>query len=306
MGIVDITLHIAIEDSIFYVASSTHIAIWGMNLDRILKDFDNFLLLEKGLGETTRKGHMRSILAVIKNIGENIPTNEELRQYILEMYGKNYSHSHIVNTITSIEYFTKFIGKPMKIKKTRRPKKDIVHYLTEAEVIMMISACKNLREKCMVAVLAFSGIRNKELCNLKIEDVDIGNNQLAIRMGKYSKDRRVYISSMCSNLLFKYIMEYKKAKNDNLFTTIKKGNKYKTNDLRKTIKTISKRAGISKRVFPHMFRHSLATNLLKRGAGMVLIMNQLGHTEISTTMNYIKRLPSRLQTEYEFYAPAYL
>jgi len=73
------------------------------------------------------------------------------------------------------------------------------------------------------------------------------------------------------------------------------------------IRVLAKRAKIEKRTFPHIFRHSLATNLILRGASILLVKEQLGHTDIQTTMNYIQRLPIHvIKTQYDYHAPAYL
>jgi len=270
-----------------------------------LKKFNDFLLLNKGLQEVTRNGHLRSISIVLKNIEE--PTSENFRQHVFWMYNQKYSNSHIVNTIKSIEYFSEFSGQVFNIVKIKRPKKLITDYLTEAEIGYMIRCAKDLREVSIVAFLSFSGVRNQEFCNLKVKDVDFGNNQVLIRQGKFSKDRRVNIGYRCTNVLIEYIMAYKKQPEDYLFTTIVNGNKYQTSDLRKFIRVIAKRAKINKRVFPHIFRHSLATNMILRGASILLVKEQLGHTDIQTTMNYIQRLPLQvIKTQYDYHIPAYM
>ena len=270
-----------------------------------LKNFNNFLLLDKGLTEVTRKGHLKSISIVLKKV--ELPREDEFRNHILWMYEKKYSYSHISNTITSIEYFSEFLGSPIKFKKIRRPKKLIEHYLTEAEISCMIRDTKDLREKAMVVFLAYTGLRNKEFCNVRVKDLDFGNNQVFVRQGKFSRDRRVNLGYQGTNVLIDYIMENKKKKEDYLFTTIKKKNKYTTSDLRKLISVLAKRAKIKKKVFPHLFRHSLATNLILRGANILLVKEQLGHTDIQTTMNYIQRLPIHtIKTQYDYHAPAYI
>jgi integrase/recombinase XerD len=65
-------------------------------------------------------------------------------------------------------------------------------------------------------------------------------------------------------------------------------------------------AKIEKRVFPHLFRHSLATNLLNRGAQLVTVQNVLGHSFIESTMVYAKSFPQRTKTEYDNYCPCYI
>lgn len=271
------------------------------------KQFDNYLLLSKGLQKITRQGHVTSLNIVLKKINKETPSHDEFNEHIIWMNDQDYSHSHITNTSKAIEYFTEFQGNPLKIARTRRPKKMIVDCLTEAEVNAIIRESKDLREKAMVSFLAFTGIRNEEFCNVKVNDLDFGNNQVLIRQGKFSRDRRTNFGYKCTKILVDYIIKYQKQQDDYLFTTIKNKNQYKTSDLRKFINTISKRAKIEKRVFPHIFRHSLATNMILRGANILLVREQLGHTDIQTTMNYIQQLPIEvIKTQYDYHAPAYL
>ena len=293
----------------FYIRS----VFWSNNFSGVemlseqLKQFNSFLLLNKGLQQITRQGHLTSIKIVLKRIEVENPTNLELQEHIIWMHSKSYSHSHITNTIKAIEYFTEFNGNPLKIAKTRRPKKLIENYLTEAEIGAMIREAKDIREKAMIVFLAFSGVRNLEFCNVKVKDIDFGNNSVFIRQGKFSKDRRVNIGHSGINVLIKYIMDCNKKQEEYLFTTIKNNNKHCTSDLRKFINVLAKKTKIEKRVYPHLFRHSLSTNLILRGASILLVKEQLGHTDIQTTMNYIQRLPIHIiKTQYEYHVPAYL
>lgn len=280
--------------------------LFDMCFKEELKEFDNFLLLNKGLQTITRKGHITSINVVLKRVNNLTPNHKELKEHIIWMNNEKYSHSHITNTSKAIEYYTEFLGNPITIAKTRRPKKIIKGTLTEAEVNAIIRSTKNPREKAMITLLAYSGVRNKEFCNIKVKDIDLGNNTIRINKGKYSKDRITNISAICSTILIEYLSKYNKEWNDYLFTTIKRNNQYATNDLRKFINVLSKRVGIKRRVYPHLFRHSLATNLLKRGARIITIKEQLGHSFIDSTMHYLDIFPSRVKTEYEYCLPAYV
>ena len=271
-----------------------------------IEDFGNHLLLNKGLGEVTREGYKRFISIVLNRLNNTTPEHKEFQEHIIWMHSKKYSHSHILNTSIAIEHFTEFNGDKLIIAKTRRPKTLIKYVLTEAEIALMIRFTKTLREKAMILTLAYSGIRNSEFCKLKVEDIDVGNNKIIIRNGKYSKDRRINMGPLCSNILMEYLIKYKKEKEDFLFTTIVNNNKYDPSDLRKLVKIVAKRAKMEKRVYPNLFRHSLATNLLNRGANIFLIKDQLGHSEISTTADYILRLPCQIRGEYERYMPSYV
>ena len=158
----------------------------------------------------------------------------------------------------------------------------------------------------MISLLAYSGARNLELCKLKVSDLDLGGNQLTIRDGKNRQDGIVNISAECTKILIDYLKQYPRQPEDYLFTTIQKNNQLATGDVRKILRTTALRAKIGRRVFPHLLRHSLATNLLNRGASLMMIQQQLRHRFIESTMIYVFSRPVRNKSEYDFHKPAYL
>jgi len=114
------------------------------------------------------------------------------------------------------------------------------------------------------------------------------------------------MSGECTKILLKYLSKFPREENDYLFTSLLHNNKYQPTDLRKLVKVVAKRAGIGRRVYPHMYRTSLASNLLLRGAGILTIKNQLGHSDLSSTLSYIHSCPQRAKSEYDYYKPAYV
>jgi site-specific recombinase XerD len=76
--------------------------------------------------------------------------------------------------------------------------------------------------------------------------------------------------------------------------------------VRKLVHKAAARAGLTKRVWPHLLRHSLATNMLHRGAHLLAIKEQLGHAFDETTMIYVHSSPEHAQLQYRMYAPSYL
>jgi integrase/recombinase XerD len=269
-----------------------------------LKEFGEFLLVKKGLGEITIRGYKASISVLLKRIGNYEPTEEQISDYIVWMYAKKYSFSHIVNTSLSAEWYFKFQNKELKLGRPRKPKRLIKDTLTEAEITRLISSTKNIREKAIVSLLAYSGIRNKELCDLRVCDVMLGDNMVRVIKGKGSRDRLVHISGDCSSILIEYLNNYRRNFEDSFFTSLK-GKRYNEGALRKLIKTLSKRCDLRKRAYPHLLRHSLATNLLRRGANLNLIQRQLGHECIESTLIYLRTYPLRVQNEYNLYIPSY-
>ena len=224
----------------------------------------------------------------------------------MAMRKKEYSASHVNNTTSVLENYLLFLGRRFKkLDRVRRPKPKIKDTLTEGEVARIIAAGKDSREKVMIALLAYTGIRNREFCNLKVKDVDLEKGVVKIFDGKGGKDGISYLPREGAQVVSKYLSEYPRGEKEHLVTTVVRGNQYTGWDLRKRVKVISKRAGIEKRVFPHLFRHSLATNLIKNGANIMSVQNQLRHESLQTTLVYIKTFPQRVQDEVQYFCPRY-
>lgn len=270
-----------------------------------LRQFRNYLLINRGLKSITIWGYSDCMKRVLTKLETVHPSHRTLRRYVTRMYKKEYSYSHIVNSCLAFERYMEFTHHKIQFGRPRKPKPIIKDTLTEAEVSLMLVFAKNVREKAILATLAYSGIRNKELCGLKVRDVDMANNFIRVFAGKGKKDRVVCIAPECSKLLICYLEQHKRKPEDWLFTTLRVGNKYHTGDLRKLCKVVVKRAGIEKRVYPHLLRHSLATNLLNRGANIFTVQHQLGHAFIDTTMVYLRSNINRIKSEYQYFTPAY-
>ncbi len=275
-------------------------------INQEIKDFEKYLILKDNTKETTIKGHIGNIQRMLRQIQIINPSIEEVENYVLKLYKKGYGYNHRVNNLISIEKYMEFKGEEIRFARPKKPKRLLKDFLTEAEISRMILSSKNIRELAIISLLAYSGIRNSELCNLKVGDTDFGNNTLRVINGKNSKDSIRYMSAECTKILIKYLSKFPKEENNYLFTSLRDNNKYTPSDLRKLIRVLSKRVKIGKRVYPHLLRHSLASNLLNRGASLILIQKILGHSDISSTIIYTHSCPQRIRSEYEFYKPAYM
>jgi site-specific recombinase XerD len=271
-----------------------------------IKKFEEFLIVDQGLGKTTVGGYCRAMSIALRRMRKFVPQYDDVKKHMLWMHEKEYSYSHIVNTSLAIEQYARFKGVEIKLGRPRKPKRVVQDILTESEVSRLIQSTKGTREKAMICLLAYSGIRNSELCSLKLQDINLGDNYITVKGGKNNKDRRINIASECTKILIEYLGIYKREPESFLFTTVKHNHQLATCDTRKMIRILAKRANIGRRVFPHLFRHSLATNLLNRGASLIMIKNQLGHAFIESTMIYATSMPFRTKSEYDYFKPAYM
>jgi site-specific recombinase XerD len=153
-----------------------------------------------------------------------------------------------------------------------------------------IATEQGLRDKAILELLFSTGLRVSELCSLSTDDVDLSRDEFSVR-GKGEKIRVVFLSDSARNALRAYL-KARKDMDDAMFVQYGKNAK-KNTDLRLTprsVQRIIKRyatiAGITRKVTPHVIRHSFATDLLQNGADLRSVQALLGHANIATTQIY--------------------
>lgn len=186
--------------------------------------------------------------------------------------------------------------------------KNLPTYLTEEEVNSLLNV--NLltpydyRNKAMLELLYATGLRISELCNLKMNDIDV-ENCFARVFGKGKKERIVPVADFALKYLVLYIEQYRPVILKNHVSEFLFISNSLTNISRqgffKIIKKECKRAGITKNVSPHVLRHSFATHLLKHGADLRIIQELLGHEDISTTQIYAHLVNEKIKSDYQYH-----
>lgn len=272
----------------------------------MLNKFCEQLASKKGFSEITIAGYRQGLISLFKKLGTSRPTVEVVESYMAEFRKNGYSFSHVRNTTVIIERYLEYLGRPLKLPRIKRPRLIIKDTLTEGEIARMLASTNNSREKAIIAILAYSGIRNKEFCQLRVRDIDFDNGFIKIFSGKGNRDRIAYISRNCIRAISDYLRDYPREDDNFLTTTLVKHNRYAGGDLRKVVKVVAKRAKIKKRAYPHLLRHSLAVNLLSRGSNIMTIQQVLGHQSLESTLIYAHSMPQKVQSEYSYFCPNYV
>ena len=158
-------------------------------------------------------------------------------------------------------------------------------FLTENELRLIFDTVEKKIIKLALQTLYFTGMRIGELTRLKIEDVDFKSNVIHITNGKGDKERTIPLHKELKKLLMDYLNNWRlNMKSDYLFCT-KSGRisqEYISSELIKTLIL----AGIEKKVTPHVFRHSFASSLIRKGVNVVQVQKLLGHESLLTTGIY--------------------
>lgn len=174
------------------------------------------------------------------------------------------------------------------------------HPLTKDEARRLIEVAdegtrSSIRNKAICTVLYRTGARCSELCAMQISDVyplDDGCAVIRIRKPKGYKGgampREVGLDKRAAGYLRDY-MKLRGAQPGALFVT-RTGEPIIQSYLRKLLPRLAKLANVNRRVHPHCFRHTYARELYDEKLGMVEIMLALGHTDLSTTQQYLRSI----------------
>jgi integrase/recombinase XerD len=156
-------------------------------------------------------------------------------------------------------------------------------------------------------VLYASGIRSQELLRLTLDDANLSEEVLRINGGKGAKDRVVPLSTMAVRMLETYIKGVRSEllhgeKTDLLFTSWR-GRPLHRYNLGKIVAVHARRAGLTKRVTPHVWRHTCATHMLKNNANLRYVQELLGHRSLATTEKYLRVTISDLKEAHRKFHP---
>ena len=182
-----------------------------------------------------------------------------------------------------------------RIELAKTPERNL-DLITPTELQRLLDApngtdLKSLRDRAILELLFSTGLRVSELCSLT-NDLDISQDEFSIR-GKGGKVRVVFISDRAREKLQQYL-KARKDMEDGLFVKTDDENRGKQTKekslspkfIQRIVKHYATKAGISKKVTPHVIRHCFATGLLSNGADIRSVQTMLGHAHIGTTQIY--------------------
>jgi site-specific recombinase XerD len=167
--------------------------------------------------------------------------------------------------------------------------------LSAEEVTHMLDSTHNLKHWTMLATFYATALRCGELQHLKLGDIDSKNMVVHVRKGKGGVPRRIGLSPVLLERLRVYVRRYRPT--DWLFPAARNNSSpLDDRSIRDLCFEAGQRAGIGRRVHPHLFRHACATHMLDAGADLRTIQVLLGHADIRTTTKYLHVSIRRLQT----------
>ena len=219
-------------------------------------------------------------------------TTDDLRKYLGDYKRNNNASKTTIDNIRRVlssffswledeDYILKNPVRRIHKIKTGKVVKEV---LSDENFENLRDVCSNIRDLAMIELLASTGIRVGELVNLNIEDV-LFNERECVVLGKGDSERIVYFDAKTKIHLLKYL-ESREDDNSALFVSFKKPyNRLGINGVERRIRELGHEANI-KKVHPHKFRRTMATNAIDKGMPIEQVQKLLGHVQIDTTMQY--------------------
>ena len=279
------------------------------DLKALKTQFLEYLEIERGRGVKTVENYDRYLnrflsFAKVKTPGQI--TEHMVREFRITLnrsigvsgtMKKNTQNYHLI----ALRAFLKFLRKrdieslnPERIELAKTGGRDL-DLITADELNRLMKAPKGdslaeLRDRAILELLFSTGLRVSELCGLN-QDLDLTRDEFSVR-GKGEKVRVVFLSPDAKRAVSEYIKK-RGDMSEALFVSYGKGQP-KTKDLPRMtprsvelmVKHYAVKAGITRKVTPHVIRHSFATDLLGNGADLRSVQALLGHANIATTQVY--------------------
>jgi integrase/recombinase XerC len=292
-------------------------------MEEFLKKFLNYLTYQKRYSKHTVFNYEKDIelfheFLKRKTLTYHTLTYQNIREFLMELYDKDYARSSVSRKISSLRSYFKYLvledvleENIFKLVSLPKKEKKIPKFIYHHDLMPLFEVPDLLtplgqRNRLILEILYGTGIRVQELVDIKIEDIDQSNKLIRI-LGKGNKERMVVYGEYSEEILNLYLQEgrFKLLGNnysDYLFLN-NQGNKISPRGVRYILNKLIKETSLKINISPHVLRHTFATHMLENGADLITVQELLGHVSLSTTGKYMHVTNERLREVYLHHHP---
>jgi integrase/recombinase XerD len=293
-------------------------------MDHLLDQFLHYILVEKGLSKNTIDAYSHGLnrfLDYLRRKGiQEMPgvSKLDIRAFLLSLKRQGLSTKSVVRNLAAIRSFFRFLiqegilnANPIEELESPKIERKLPEILTLKEVEQLLEQPNSqtpigIRDRTMLEVLYATGMRVSELTKLPVQQVNLEGGYVLV-FGKGSKERIIPLGSEAMKWIALYLNSARerlaKGKESPSLFINRSGRGMSRQQFWKNIKAYGRRAGIRKRITPHLLRHSFASHLLEGGADLRSVQLMLGHADISTTQIYTHVTGERLKKIHQRYHP---
>jgi integrase/recombinase XerD len=293
-------------------------------MEQHLDQFLHYLIVEKGLSRNTIEAYSLDLTRFLdylraKGIRELRDVGKfDVRGFLLLLKRKDLSTKSIGRDLSAIRTFFRFLiqegileTNPIEDLESPRVAKKLPEILSLKEIEQILEQPNlqtplGIRDRAMLEMLYATGMRVSELTHLPTHQVNLEGGYVLL-YGKGSKERIVPLGSEAMNWATLYLGTARgilaKARESPFLFINRSGRGMTRQGFWKNLRDYARRAGLRKRITPHLLRHSFASHLLERGADLRSVQMMLGHVDISTTQIYTHVTGERLKKVHKQYHP---
>jgi site-specific recombinase XerD len=282
-------------------------------MDREVEAFVRFCRFERRLADLTCRAYERDVRACLKYLrGEGADSwsavrPPDLRAFLADEAVRRPAASSQARTVAALKGFFRFCVEsewlerdPALVLRTPKKREALPDVLDRGELKRLMAAPdrgvwerehhgKRERDRLLLALFAYAGLRRSELLGLDWDDVDLHRGLLRVRRAKGGRQRVVPIHPALGPLFVDYLNLRQPLVEPALFVGVQ-GRRLSETKLSELFRRYANAAGVTKRkrVTPHTLRHVFASELLHAGANLRQIQELLGHRHLDSTQRYTR------------------
>jgi integrase/recombinase XerC len=289
-----------------------------MQAEAWARAFLRHLALERNLSPYTLRNYRSDLgqfLSFLRRQGLEVAevTRQDFRLYLSLLHQRATAPASIARKVSTVRTFYRFLvregllaANPLEqVRGPRRPRR-LPSYLTYQHVAALMEAAAGdspqaLRDRALLELVYAAGVRLSEAVGLDVDDLNLEEATARV-LGKGSRERIVLLGAPAVEALRRYLAQgrpqlARDARQRALFLN-RDGGRLSGRWVQELVKKYAQRAGIDKRVWPHLLRHSFATHLLDGGADLRVVQELLGHATPTSTQVYLHVTQERQRQRY--------
>ncbi|WKD85215.1 Tyrosine recombinase XerD [Polaribacter huanghezhanensis] len=288
-----------------------------MNIELLLEDFCHYSTYIRGVSKNTIRRYRQNIshyaraskITLVSDI-----TEKNVQTFFLEgRMLKNWKATTYRTYYMTLLVFFRWCIKNGHLEKNYAKdlelpiiEKSLPTKLKKQEALRLLEFAYNYpythkylkyRNHALFSMFLFAGLRKSELLNLKLNDVDLENLTIFVRLGKGNKDRIIPMSCTLAQSLNRYLLERKKLYKTcpEFFTSSNRNSGFTSSGLKLLVNQLKKASGLQFTI--HKLRHTFATLMLEGGCDIYSLSKMMGHSDIKTTTIYLSATTEHLRSQ---------
>lgn len=276
-------------------------------MEALLDRFKKYLLVERNSSQYTVRNYLQDLTKFFSFLLEkNVSSLTEvgkplLREYLQWLDETGIVRASVVRNLSALRSFFRYLVElgslsynPLASFSRPKLQKRLPSFMNLEEIKKLLelqdsSTPDGLRDRALFELLYAAGIRISELVKLDLDNLNLEGREIRV-WGKGSKERIALMGIPAAKSLETYISDGRplllRGKNTRALFLNRSGGRLSVRYIQKLVKNQAAKAGVSKRVYPHLFRHTFATHLLDGGADLRAVQELLGHASLSSTQIY--------------------